>query len=152
MKLQLKEIIIHTRVARAGMSVREVFEECVAKNVPGIPFVNDDGDVVGRISVRHTLKNSCIPDFMVTGAHLLGDTLKNVQFPEGLAHQLLRLPCEQFLLEPIGEVNSRSPVVKALSVMEQKNSGYIFIIDEGRYIGIVKRMGIAALMLECEGA
>lgn len=31
--------------------------------------------------------------------------------------------------------------------MEQYNSGYIFLIDDGVYRGIVTRMGIAALML-----
>ena len=145
--MRLLDIIVPTGVARAGMSVREVFEECVKRNVPGIPYVDEDDQVIGRVSIRHTLKQTCIPKYMVKAAHLLGDSLQHVSIPEVLAREVLEMQVDPFLLENIATVTSESPVVKALAIMEQYNSGYIFLIDDGIYKGIVTRMGIAALML-----
>lgn len=145
---ELTEVITPTRVARAGMSVREVFEECVARRVPGIPFCNERGEVVGRVSLRHTLKMTCIPKFMVKGAHLLGDTIEAVRIPDQLAAEALLMPAEHFVLEPLAIVTSAAPVVKALAMMEHFNSSYAFVIDDGAYKGIVTRMWIASLMLK----
>ena len=147
-RIELKEIITPTRVARAGMSVSEVFEECVARRVPGIPFCNARDEVIGRVSLRHTLKMTCIPGFMVKGAHLLGDTIEAVRIPEVLATEVLLMPAEHFVLEPLAIVTSAAPVVKALAMMEHFNSSYAFVIDDGVYKGIVTRMWIASLMLK----
>ncbi len=145
--MRLLDIIVPTGVARAGMSVSEVFEECVKRNVPGIPYVDGDDQVIGRVSIRHTLKQTCIPKYMVKAAHLLGDSLLHVSIPQVLAREVLEMQVNPFVLENIATVTSESPVVKALAIMEQYNSGYIFLIDDGIYKGIVTRMGIAALML-----
>ena len=145
--MRLLDIIVPTGVARAGMTVRAVFEECVKRNVPGIPYCDHDGQVIGRVSIRHTLKQTCIPEYMVKAAHLLGDSLMHVSIPEVLAKEVLEMPVDLFLLENIACVTPESPIVKALAIMEQYNSGYIFLIDKGVYKGIVTRMGIAALML-----
>lgn len=146
--MRLLDIIVPTGVARAGMTVRAVFEECVKHNVPGIPYCDHDGQVIGRVSIRHTLKQTCIPRYMVNAAHLLGDSLMHLSIPEVLAREILDMPVDPFLLENIASVTPESPVVKALAIMEQYNSGYIFLIDRGVYKGIVTRMGIAALMLQ----
>ena len=147
-RFQLREVITPTRVARAGMSVGEVFEECVAKRVPGIPFCNTRGEVVGRVSLRHTLKMTCVPSYLVKGAHLLGNVIEEVLIPEELARDVLRMPAENFVLETRAVVTSATPVVKALAVMEQYNSSYAFVIDNGEYKGMVTRMWIASLMLK----
>lgn len=149
---ELKEVIFETRVARAGMTVGEVFEECVAHRVPGIPFCNESNEIVGRVSVRHTLKVTCIPEFMVKGAHLLGDAIEAVRIPDVLAREVLQMPAERFVLEPLAIVTSAAPVVKALAMMEQFNSSYAFVIDDGEYKGICTRMSIARLMLKVREA
>lgn len=148
-KMRLIDIIVPTRVVRPGMTIEEAFEECAARNVPGLPYCDAQGQVVGRVSIRNTLKLTCIPKYMVKAAHLLGDQLEHVRIPELQARQVLEMPVEPFVMENIATVTSESPVVKALAIMEQYNSGYIFLIDDGVYKGIVTRMGIAALMLRC---
>lgn len=146
--MQLLDIIIPTGTAHAGMKVAEVFAECVARNVPGIPFVNDAGRVVGRVSIRHTLKMTCIPEYMVKGAHLLGDAIDPLTIKDDEIRYLLDLPVDGFVLEDIAHLSARSPIVKALSMMEHFNSGYIFLCDNDQYRGIVTRMGIARLLLQ----
>lgn len=147
---EIEQAIFRTRVARAGMSIGEVFEECVTHRVPGIPFVNHRNQVIGRVSVRHTLKMTCIPEFMVKGAHLLGDTIAPMRIPDEHAKAVLKMPAERFVLEPVAIMTSSAPVVKALAMMEQYNSSYAFVIDDDQYQGIVTRMGIARLMLQVQ--
>jgi len=146
--MHLLDIVVPTGIARTGMSVADVFAECVARNVPGIPFVDDEGKVIGRVSIRHTLKMTCIPEFMVKGAHLLGDAIDHLALKDDEIRYLLDLPVERFVLEDVAHLSASSPIVKALSVMEHYNTGYIFLCDDDQYKGMVTRMGIAKLLLQ----
>lgn len=148
-QFRLSEIIIPTGVARPGVTVGEVFEECVARNVSGIPFCDDQGKVIGRVSIRHTMKMTCIPDYMVKGAHLLGDRIGAVRMPGDLAREVLKLPVDPFVIERVTIVTPAAMLIKAMAMMEQNNTEYAFVLDEDDvYLGVVTRMGIAALMLK----
>ncbi len=141
-------IIIPTGIARAGMTVGDVFEECVARDVRGLPFCDDQGNVIGRVSIRHTMKKTCIPDFMVKGAHLLGDRIGAVKMPGEFARKLLQLTVEQFMIKDLTIVSPAAMPLKAVALMEQHNTDYAFVIDDdGNYLGIVTRLGVASLML-----
>ena len=150
MDVSLLDIAVNTGVAKAGMTIGQVFKECVTHNVPGIPYCDDKGRVVGRISIRHTLKISSTPGYMVGAAHLLGDDIWHLSTSKIEARALLDMPAEKFVLENLATVSSASPIVKALAIMEKYNTGYVFLIDAGVYKGIVTRMGIAKLMLKSE--
>lgn len=146
--MQLLDIVVPTGMAHAGMKVGDVFAECVACNVPGIPFADEKGRITGRVSIRHTLKMTCIPEYMVKGAHLLGDAIDHLAVRDDEVRYLLDLPVDGFVLEDVAHLSAASPIVKALSVMEYYNTGYIFLCDDEAYKGIVTRMGIARLLLE----
>ena len=148
--MKLSDIVVPTGVARAGMTIREVFQECVKHNVPGIPFCDENNNVVGRISIRHTFKVSATPGYMVNAAHLLGDDIWHLSTSKIEVKSLLDMPVEGFVLENFVNVSAASPVVKAISIMEKFNTGYVFLIDSGIYSGIVTRLGIARLMLKSE--
>ena len=124
------------------------FEECVRDNVPGLPFYGEEGVITGRFSIRHILKSTCIPSYMVDAAHLLGDEIGPVTLPSVKVRAILDLPIEPYILDKPACVSPESPVDKALAIMEQTNSGYLFLLDGDNYIGVVTRMGIAALMLK----
>lgn len=146
--MHIADIIVPTRVARPGMTVADIFEECVIRNVPGIPYCDSDGRMVGRVSIRHTLKLTCIPEYVVKGAHLLKDAVEQLNLQDDKIRAVLSLPVEFYVLRDTPTVSSASPIVKALSIMERYNSGYVFLMDDGEYKGIVTRMGIARLLLE----
>lgn len=150
MDANLLDIIVRTGVAKAGMTIGQVFKECVSHNVPGIPYCDENGRVAGRISIRHTLKISATPGYMVGVAHLLGDNIHHLSTSKIEVKKLMDMPAEKFVLGNIAAVTSASPIVKALAIMEKFNTGYIFLIDSGIYKGIVTRMGIAKLMLQSE--
>lgn len=148
MKAKLMDIAVKTGVARSGMTIGEFFEECVRHNVPGLPFCDKEGRVLGRVSIRHTFKTTCIPQYVVDAAHLLGDDLQNVAINAPLSERVLGLLVDDFVLEDMAIITSASPIMKALAVMERYNTGYIFLIDKGVYEGIVTRMGVAELLLK----
>ena len=147
--MKLEHLSIATGVMRKGMTLRDFFEECVRCNVPGLPYVDDQERIVGRISIRDVYKHMAIPDHLIRVAHLLGDKTNQLDLPEMKVSETLKLPVETFLLENIPSVSPRSSIVKALAIMEMFNTSYIFLIEDGRYCGLVTRMVIAHRMLLC---
>lgn len=145
--MHLTDIMIPTGVARSGMTVAKFFRECVGHNVPGIPYCDADKKVIGRVSIRHILEMTCIPEHVVRGAHMLGDTIAGVDIADEKILSVLELPVDDFVLDQVYSVGPTSPIVKALSLMEHYNTGCIFVLEDEAYRGIVTRMGIARLML-----
>jgi len=145
--MQLKNLITPTGTARPGMSVLEVFRECVNADVPGIPFQEHDGSITGKVSIRHVLKETFIPDFMVRHAHLLGDEISHLDIPDSQLSEVLRLDIDPFVLPKIAMINSSVPIAKALATMEDLDTTYLFVIDEGVYKGVVTIMAIAHAIL-----
>ena len=147
--MKLEHLSIATGVMRKGMTLRDFFEECVRCNVPGLPYVADGDRVVGRISIRHVYKQMAIPDHLVKVAYVLGDQTDELDLPEMKVIETLAQPVEISLLENIPSVSPRSSIVKALAIMEMFNTSYIFLVENGRYTGLVTRMVIAHRMLLC---
>ena len=129
------------------MTVRQVFQICVEADVPGIPFQSSDGLIVGKVSIRHILKESCIPDFMVRNAHLLGDHISHLVLSEAQVARVLVLSADDYVLSKIAVATSSTPLSKALAIMEEMDTTYLFVIDAGVYKGIVSVMGIAQAMM-----
>ena len=85
---------------------------------------------------------------MVDAAHLLGDAIGHATLSSAHVRALLDLAVEPFILENTACVSPDSPVEKALAIMEQTNTGYVFLLEGDNYMGVVTRMGIARLMLK----
>jgi len=147
--MKLEHLSIATGVMRKGMTLRDFFEECVRCNVPGLPYVDDQDRIVGRISIRDVYKHMAIPDSVIKVAHLLGDRTDQLDLPEMKVSETLRMPADTYLLDNIPGVSPRSSIVKALAIMEMYNTSYIFLIENGKYNGLVTRMVIAHRMLLC---
>lgn len=150
--MKLLDLVVPTLVATPGMRVEDVFAECVGKQVPGIPFRNASGKIVGKASMRHVLKVTCIPDFMVKHAGLLGDHLERLSVPAEKAQAMLALPVDPFILEDMAVINSEAPLFKALAVMEKHDTTYLFVIDGDHYHGTVSIMGIGRAVLQYGGS
>jgi len=147
--MKLEHLSIATGLMRKGMTLRDFFEECVRCNVPGLPYVDDQDKVVGRISIRDVYKFMAIPDHLIKVADLLGDQTDKLDPPEMKVQETLSLPVETYLLSNIPSVSPRSSIVKALAIMELFNTSYIFLIKNDEYVGLVTRMVIAHRMLLC---
>jgi CBS domain-containing protein len=142
------EGLIHpTGVAHAGTTVREAFDVCVSRRVLGIPFLDDEDEIIGRVSVRHILKATCIPDHMVHGAHLLGNLIDGLRIPDEMIRTIFAIPVDEFVIPAPAIIDSGAPLVKILAVMEQNNTPYVFVVDDGTYRGIITRMFCVEAML-----
>ena len=148
MRLELNDIIVQTAIAHAGCTVEDIFTECLARRVGGLPYRNDDGEIVGRVSVRHTLKETCVPDYMVKGAHILGDELQAVNMSLEFIDEVLTHSVEQYVLENYTVLPPNVPLIKALATFEQNDTEYVFVMEGSNYLGAVTRIGIVQLMLE----
>jgi predicted transcriptional regulator len=147
--MKLEHLSISTGVMRNGMTLRDFFEECARCNVPGLPYVDDREQVVGRISIRDVYKQVAIPDHLIRVAHVMGDKTDKLDLPEMKVLEMLALPVEDFVLGNIPSVSPQSSIAKALAIMEMFNTSYIFLIENGDYKGVVTRMVIAHRMLLC---
>jgi predicted transcriptional regulator len=145
--MKLKTITVHTRVVKAGMTVREVFEACTRANTPGLPVCDDHDRVTGRVTLKHILKRFCLPDYLVEMAPILGEQISHVQDMDTFAQQLLECRIDAYIQHPHASITSASSAVKALALMEKIDSSYLFVIDEGRYQGVVTIQSLIEIIL-----
>jgi len=137
-----------TEVMREGMSLRDFFQEAVRCNVPGLPFVDEHDHIVGRISVRDVFKRIAVPSSYLRLVDAIGDQTNKLDMSGQRILRRLARPVETYLLENIPCVSPASSLIKALAIMEAYNTHYIFLIDDGKYMGVVTRMVIANRLLD----
>jgi len=147
--MKLIECMTQTSTATAEMTVREAMQECVKCDCPGIPYVDESGKLIGRFSIRHTFYQHCIPADLIKHAHLLGNDIDSIEIEEQDTHKFLEKPAGDYILDQILHLNPNSQVVKALALMEQFNTSYLFVVDENNhYLGAVTHQSIARHILE----
>jgi CBS-domain-containing membrane protein len=149
--MNLNNILIPTKVAGPDMTVREVFSECIRAHIPALPFCDDKAQITGRVTLKNILKTSCLPEYMVDLAQVLGEQLSCTQNVEAKAKELLGNPVKPYVLNSYLSITSNSPGIKALAMMEQADTSYIFVVDDGIYKGIVSIQGLAAMMSSLDG-
>lgn len=145
--MKLSKGIIETPIAMPGMRVGDVLRICYEKGVPGLPFAKADGRICGRFSVRHTFLVSSIPIDMIKGAHLIGHEALHLEHPAGHYQALFQRPIDDLIRADVASLSSDAQITKAMALMEMFNSAYLFIIDEGRYRGVVTRLSLTGVLL-----
>jgi hypothetical protein len=63
---------------------------------------------------------------------MLGDEMSWMEVIASKAKQLLAPPVDPYLQEPALSRDSEVPAIKALAMMEQNDSSYLFVVDEGQ--------------------
>lgn len=149
--MKLLKGIIETPVTRPGMLVGEALRLCVDAGVPGLPYVGADGTIQGRFSVRNTYLISTIRPDMIKGAHLIGHEALHLDLPKDHYRELFRQTVDSMILEDAACLSSSALITKAMALMEKFNSSYLFVIDDGRYRGVVTRLGLTRVLLEEQG-
>ena len=146
--MNVKQVLIPTKVVMAGMTVREVFQECSRVNTPSLPFCDDNGRITGRVTLKNILTRSCLPEFMIELAIVLGEQLSHMQDMGVETRQLLDSPADSYVQESHISLTSDSPAVKALAMMERSDTSYIFVVDEGCYLGVVTIHSLASALAD----
>lgn len=146
--MDVESILIPTEVIHPGMQVREFFRECGRAQVQALPFMDAGGRLKGRITLKNVLRVSCLPEHVVSNAMLLGSKLSCVEHAEEKARAIMSNPVEPYVQAMPRTIRSDAPLIKALAFMEQNDTSYIFVVDDGTYRGIVSIQGIAVGMSE----
>jgi len=145
--MSLLHALVQTRVTRPGMSIGEALNICVESGLPGIPFVNADGQLAGRFSVRHTFLVHSLPSDMVEGAHLIGHKALHLEHSDEHYAELFQRPIDELILEKAACLAPDAQVTKAMAMMEKFNSSYLFLVDNEHYLGVVTRLGLTKALL-----
>ena len=143
--------LIQTPVARPGMLVGEALRICVDKGVPGIPYMDAEGRIAGRFSVRDTFRITSIPPDMIKGAHLIGHEALHLELSKDHFEGVFNRPINDQILGDIAFLSSNAQITKAMALMEKFNSSYLFVIDDGHHLGVVTRLGLTRVLLEEQG-
>lgn len=147
--MSLIEFAVPTAAAFPGMTVRELFTECVKANSAVLPFREASGKFTGRASIRHILSEVCISEAMIEHARLLGDTITALQCPTIQEKELLAMTIDKFIIKDIPTITPASPMAKALAVMQSYNTSYLFVIDrEHKYHGTLSTVSLARRLLD----
>jgi len=59
-------------------------------------------------------------------------------------------PVDPYILEPHMSLTSDAPAVKALALMEQNDTSYIFVVDVGQYKGVITIQGLARMLTQLD--
>jgi hypothetical protein len=149
--MSLRDLAIPTALAEPGMLVSDLFRECIRVQMPGIPFRDATGRICGKASIRHILKMTCMPDYLIKYANMLGDDIEHLRLPEIHGPEILSRTIDDFILPSLPKINSSASVSKTLAVMEQENTTYIFVIDGEEYHGAISIMSLAHCLLTKSG-
>jgi CBS-domain-containing membrane protein len=144
----IEYVLTPTAIIGPGMSVRDLFLECGRTQVQALPYQDEHGRLCGRITLKNVLRVSCLPEYMISLANLLGPQLSCVDSAEAKAREILSNPVEPYVQSLPKTIVSSAPLIKALAFMEQNDTSYIFVVDEGMYRGIITIQGIAHKMTE----
>lgn len=146
--MTVESVMISTTTAHPGMAVRDLFDICGRDHVQALPFVDADGKITGRVTLKNILRVSCLPEFLVEMAPLLTSKLSCVESAEEKAREIICNPIEPYVQGPHQSISSNAPLIKALALMEKNDTSYIFVVDDGSFRGVITIQGIAAKMSE----
>ena len=148
--MKLKQVLIPTKVANSGMTVREVFAECCKAHIPALPFCTKSGRIAGRVTLKNIMKCSCLPEYIIESARFLGEEMSCMEDIEVRAKQLLCVPVDPYVQEPALFLSSDAPAIKALAIMEQNDTSYLFVVDKGQYQGAVTIQSLAKMLIQLD--
>jgi hypothetical protein len=143
------DLLIKTRIAREGMKVREVFEECLHTGLQSMACANDNGLVTGRITLKHVINRS-IPEYMTELAPILASDMATFEDMESRMGAVLDDKIDAYIQDPHAAIESDTSLIKALALMEHHDTSYLFVVDDGQYQGTLTVPGIAAWMMRMD--
>ncbi|MDJ0805778.1 MAG: CBS domain-containing protein [Gammaproteobacteria bacterium] len=146
--MNLSDVVIPTGVVRAGMTFEDGVRVCVEKGVPGIPYVDQNGDIIGRFSLRHAFRMACVSNSAFVGGQLLGDDIDYFTNTSMDVASVKLEPVEGYLLDDSIQLEKDAGIEQILQRMEDYNTGYLFLEQDGCYLGVITRIGVAQLILE----
>jgi len=128
-------------------TLREVAALILDKRIGTLPVVDDEGTLVGTVSITDIVK-MFLPDFVavmdeIDFVHDYGD-LENTSAEDRQRAKMLHV---SDVMEESVAMEDDAGLVHALSVMEKHNLRDLIVIREGRLVGIASQVDIGRAFL-----
>ena len=128
-------------------TIRELAALILEKRVGTLPVVDDEGTLVGTVSITDIVK-LFLPDFVavmdeIDFVHDYGD-LENTSEEDRQRARMLHV--SDVMEEPVA-LEDDAGLVHALSVMEKHNLSDLIVIREGKLVGIASHVDIGRAFL-----
>ena len=146
--MKVENFVIPTGVAKSGMTVRAVVQECLDRGVRAIPFCDEQDRITGLCSLKNIAKHALVPEYMVQAVNILGDDFRVLDEVQARIREILDEPIESYLYSKYWTVSSGMPLMKAIAVIEQNRTDYAFVVDDEQYQGVITVFEIAQGMLQ----
>jgi len=158
--IDIKEIITPTATVKSGDTVKEMFESCIEADVPALPFRDKEGLIQGFISLKRVMGKDCLPNYLVELAGLLSNDMHCTTQAMEKISTLFSKPVDDYIEKPFRFVASDTILIRAVALMEQHNSSFIFVADcaddvdksHCDYKGIITRLSVAKKMLQIKNS
>lgn len=120
--------------AKKGDTVRSVVVKMLSRHCGAIPVVEDDGKLVGLVSVRDVM----LPMYPQYGDYVHDNVHSRdfVEMEEGYAGVLTKKVDEVMSMNPL-TVSPDDPILEAASYMGLKNFRRIPVAENGKLVGMV---------------
>jgi CBS domain-containing protein len=144
--IKLQEIMHPAVSVTPDTSEREVLKILLENNVPGVPVVDEEGNLVGFVSDRHLLA-SALPEYLkvmddVSFVSEAGDEW--VDYFAGSAEK----PVGEVMSKEVSQIElGKSEVVVAHKMVHDGVSSVV-VTEVGKVVGIVTRLDLYAAIID----
>ena len=154
-KVDIRDIVTPTPTVQSGDSVKHFFELCMDANAPALPFRDKDGLIQGYVSLKRVMGKDCLPNYLVELAGILHNEMNCTTQALEKIHTLFQKPVDNYVELPFQYVDSKTILIRAVALMEQYMSSFLFVADgpdpqHCDYRGVITRLSVARKMLLLE--
>jgi len=144
--IKLEEIMHPAVSVTPDTSEREVLKILLENNVPGVPVVDEEGNLVGFVSDRHLLA-SALPEYLKVMADVSFVSEAGDEWVDYFAGSAER-PVGEVMSKEVSQIElGKSEVVVAHKMVHDGVSSVV-VTEDGKVVGIVTRIDLYAAIID----
>ena len=144
--IKLEEIMHPAVSVTPDTSEREVLKILLENNVPGVPVVDEEGNLVGFVSDRHLLA-SALPEYLKVMADVSFVSEAGDEWVDYFAGAADR-PVGEVMSKEVSQIElGKSEVVVAHKMVHDGVSSVV-VTEDGKVVGIVTRLDLYAAIID----
>jgi CBS domain-containing protein len=144
--IKLEEIMHPAVSVTPDTSEREVLKVLLENRVPGVPVVDEEGNLVGFVSDRHLLA-SALPEYLKVMADVSFVSEAGDQWVDYFAGSAER-PVGEVMSKEVSQIElGKSDVVVAHKMVHDGVSSVV-VTEDGKVVGIVTRLDLYAAIID----
>ncbi len=128
---------------RPETSLRELAEILSAKNINGVPVVDDDGDVIGVVSESDLVEQN--RPLHIPTVFVILDSIIPLENPWRMQKEFKRLTAskvEDIYSRPAICVKPDTEITEVARIMSEKQIHTIPVVDRGRLVGVIGKVDV----------